>query len=64
MTQRKNYTLLVSKDGKYWYIRSPELNMSTQAKRLKDVEHMGRDMIATVLDIEPSVFDVTIQHQP
>ncbi|WP_206448083.1 hypothetical protein [Agrococcus sp. KRD186] len=58
--KRKTYRLDVTREGRWWIIAIPELELHTQAHRLTEVEVMGRDVIALWLDIEPADFDVDV----
>lgn len=52
------YRVDVTRDGKWWMIHVPDLDAVTQALSASEVPTQARDLIATVLDIEPA--DVSI----
>jgi hypothetical protein len=45
MVAVKTYHAEVTRDGKFWHIRIPELDRSTQALRYKDVTPMAGELI-------------------
>ena len=55
------YALDVSRDGRWWSIYAPEIDLHTQALKLSEVEEMGRDLIAGMLDVAPDSFDVDVR---
>lgn len=59
----KAYRVEVDRDGRFWHIRVPEIERSTQARHLREVETMARDLIAVMQDVPPDSFglDVNIQ---
>ncbi len=40
------YKIEVTRDGRWWMIRIPDVDGLTQARRLSEVEYMARDYIA------------------
>ncbi|HUZ54094.1 MAG TPA: hypothetical protein VMU94_16410 [Streptosporangiaceae bacterium] len=58
----KTYHADVDRDGKVWRVRVPEVQRTTQARNLREVEPMARDLIAIMDDIPADSFslDVTI----
>lgn len=59
----KRYTARVTRDDRFWLIHVPEIDRFTQARHLREVESMARDLIAVMEDVEPDSFglDVTIE---
>lgn len=60
------YTAIAQRDGKYWFIRIPELGtnpdgLPTQARTLAEVEPMARDLIALYLEIPEDSFEIAVQ---
>lgn len=55
---RKTYQLTATREGQWWIIDVPELDYRTQARKLEEVEHMGRDLIALMEDVPADSFDV------
>lgn len=48
-----SYRVDVERDGKFWHVRVPAVNRSTQARTLREVEAMARDLIAIMDDVAP-----------
>ena len=46
----KQYTARVTRDDRFWLIHVPEIDRFTQARHLREVEAMARDLIAGTLD--------------
>lgn len=40
------YTAIVTREGKWWMVRVPEIDRITQARRLGEAELMARELIA------------------
>jgi hypothetical protein len=59
----KAYHAEVTRDGKFWLIRVPELNRSTQARRYKDVQAMAGDLIEIMTGLDADEYDLHIQVQ-
>lgn len=58
------YRVVVSRSGKFWFVQVTDLPMGmTQARRIADVEPMARDLIASLLDIPPDSFELTIRFE-
>ena len=55
---RKTYQLTATREGQWWIIDVPELDYRTQARKLDQVELMGRDLIALMQDVPADSFDV------
>ena len=64
MKQAKLYRLIVEREPGWWIIRIPELDLTTQARRLQDVERNSREAIAALLDVDIASFDVEEHLQP
>jgi DNA invertase Pin-like site-specific DNA recombinase len=58
---KTTYALDVSRDGRWWSIYAPAIDLHTQALKLNEVEEMGRDLIAGMLDVAPDSFEVDIR---
>lgn len=50
----------VTRDGKFWHIHVPQVNRSTQARHVAEIEPMARDLIAIMDDVAPDSFDLTM----
>jgi len=56
----KIYRIDVERDGRYWRIRVPDVERSTQARHLREVELMARDLIAIMEDTSPDSFELDV----
>jgi hypothetical protein len=45
VAEMKAYHAEVTRDGRFWLIRIPELDRSTQALRFKDVSTMATELV-------------------
>lgn len=61
MAEVTTYTARVRRDGRFWLIHVPEVDRSTQARHLREVEDMARDLIALMDDIPEDSFDLDVQ---
>lgn len=62
---KETYVLDVTREGRWWSIYAPAIDLHTQGATLSEVEEMGRDLLAGMLDVEPDSFDVDVQvHAP
>lgn len=62
---KETYVLDVTREGRWWSIYAPAIDLHTQAAKLSEVEEMGRDLLAGMLDVEPDSFDLDVQtHTP
>lgn len=59
MEVMRTYRVDVERDGRFWLLRVPEVGV-TQARHLREVEAMARDLIALVGDGEPSSFGLDV----
>ncbi|MFC5062833.1 hypothetical protein [Actinomycetospora atypica] len=58
------YTARATRDNdRYWLVHVLELGHYTQARNVPEIETMARDLIATLLDVEPSTVDLEIDIQ-
>ncbi|MBB3035963.1 hypothetical protein [Hoyosella altamirensis] len=57
---RRAYEVKVTREGRWWMVRVPELDELTQARRLSEVEQMARELIALANDSRISDVDVTV----
>jgi len=60
----KTYVIEVTRDGAWWVIAVPELDLTTQARTLADVDAMARDLIAGATDTEPGSFALAAEQVP
>lgn len=56
----KTYRVRAEREGKFWLLTVPELDVMTQARRLTEADEMARDLIATWLDIAPDSFAIDL----
>jgi len=64
MKPRKTYRLVVEREPSWWIIQIPELDLTTQARRLGDVEKNAREAIAALLDVGTLTFDLEQEVRP
>lgn len=60
MAEVRTYHAEVSRDGRFWLIRVPEINRSTQALRYKDVPAMTGELIEIVAGLGDQDYDLAI----
>lgn len=56
----KTFHAEVSRDGKFWLIRIPEIGRSTQALRYRDVRPMAAELIEIMGETEEFQLEVTV----
>ncbi len=54
------YHAQVDRDGSVWRVRVPEVQRTTQARNLREVEAMARDLIAIMDDIPADSFSLEV----
>lgn len=52
------YHAHVEQDGRFWLIYVQEIGHYTQARNLREVETMARDLIATLREVPPDSFEL------
>jgi hypothetical protein len=57
----KTYHAEVDRDGKFWRVRVPEVARTTQARTLREVEAMARDLIAIMDEIPEDSFGLDVR---
>jgi hypothetical protein len=55
------YRAEVERDGRFWRVRVPDIDRSTQARSLSEAEAMVRDLIAIMTDVPQNSFDVDMK---
>ncbi|MTD17326.1 hypothetical protein GIS00_25675 [Nakamurella sp. YIM 132087] len=55
------YTAQVSRGEKYWLVHVPEIDRTTQARTLLEVEAMVRDLIVVMEQVEPSSIELRVR---
>ncbi len=63
VSERKTYDVRTWREEGFWVIDIDELGLTTQARRLDQVEYMARDAIALWLDAAEESFDVAVQRR-
>jgi hypothetical protein len=56
----KTYRVQAVREGKFWLLTVPDLDVMTQARRLTEAEEMARDLIATWLEVAPDSFAIDL----
>ncbi|MEZ7755579.1 hypothetical protein O5Y58_08700 [Microbacterium paraoxydans] len=56
----KSYEVTAERDGKFWFVRIPELDGVTQARTDAEISVMARDYIAVTLDVPTDSFDLKV----
>jgi hypothetical protein len=59
----KTYSVEVSRDGKFWLVRIPELDRSTQAVRYRDVRAVAGELVEIMTGLRAEQFDLQFQVQ-
>jgi len=57
------YTAHVVRDGQYWHIHVPEIDRVTQARHLREVDMMARELISIITGEDPDTFELQIKVQ-
>lgn len=64
-TDTKMYSARIERDGRFWLIHVAELDRYTQARNLRTVENMARDLVAAMLEVAHDSFELDVQlHLP
>lgn len=58
---KRTVSVQVEREGKWWMIRVPELDILTQARRLADVERNALEAISATLDVALEDLAVTVE---
>jgi hypothetical protein len=57
----KTYRAELERDGRFWRIRVPDVDRSTQARSLHEAEAMIRDLVAIMEEVPPDSFDIDMK---
>ena len=57
----KTYRAEIERDGRFWRVRVPDIDRSTQARNLSEAEAMVRDLIAIMADVPQNSFAVDMK---
>src|SRR5664279_3167270 len=55
------YTVSVTREGRWWIVRAPEIGQVTQARRLSEITTAARELIAVTLDVPMSTVSVLVR---
>lgn len=61
VAEMKTYHAEVDRDGSFWRVRVPGVARTTQARTLREVEPMARDLIAIMDDIPSDSFGLEVR---
>lgn len=59
-TAIRTITAHARRDGRWWYIEIPELGTSGQARTIKEVEAVAREIAALWLDVDESTIEAVV----
>ncbi len=54
------YTANVTRDGRFWLIHVPELNRHTQARHLREITTMARDLVSVMTGETPDSIELDV----
>lgn len=60
MADLRTYHAEVDRDGSFWRVRVPEVERTTQARTLREVEPMARHLIVIMDDVPAESFDLEV----
>lgn len=55
------YHARVQRGERYWLVYVPEVDRWTQARHLREVEEMARDLVAVMDDVDPDSFELEVE---
>lgn len=61
MSAMSRYTANVTRDGRFWLIHVPEVDRHTQARRLREIDTMARDLVAIMTDKDPESIELDVE---
>lgn len=56
----RTYTARVTREGRWWIVAIPDLDLTTQARRFRDVQRMAAEAIALTTDAGVDDIHVTV----
>ena len=59
--REKIYRATVEREPGWWVITVPELDLVTQARRIRDIQPMASDLVAAWLDADPADIRVEVE---
>lgn len=63
MALMRTYKATAERDGRFWLVHVPEVERFTQARNLREVEPMARDLVAVMLDVDPDTIAIDLELQ-
>ena len=54
------YTAQVTRDGRFWLVHVPEVDRHTQARHLREVDIMARDLVAVITGDDLETIELVI----
>lgn len=60
-TPKKTYAVVAEREPGWWIVHVPELNITTQARKLSEIEPHAVEAIAAWLDVDPAAVTVTVE---
>lgn len=60
----KTYEATATREGGWWIVRVPELDVSGHARKLAGAEDVARSITALALDVAPDAVVVSVHPQP
>lgn len=61
MVEVSTYTVKAQRSGKYWHLEVPEIDRSTQARHLGEVDTMSRELISIITDEAEDTIDLNVE---
>lgn len=55
------YTATAERDGRFWSVHVPAVDRWTQARSLREVDVMAKDLVAVMLDVDPGSIRVDLE---
>src|SRR5215207_7231362 len=57
------YHARVRRGDRYWLVHVIEVDRWTQARRLREVEEMARDLVAVLRNVDPASFQLEVTYE-
>lgn len=54
------YEVKAERDGNYWFVTVPAIGRATQARHVREIDMMARDLIESMTGEPPESFDLTV----
>jgi len=54
------YHAKAEQDGRFWLVHVPEIDQYTQARNLREVEPVARDLVAVMREVAPDSFNLEV----